>query len=200
MIRFSSSKEEQFWRWFSKNSKKILHFDKDQNNLFHNLKLRLDKIDPNLVFEFSPILKDGTREFIISADGVKSSFTSVINLVKSAPYLTDWKITAFRQPHFEITQISYETLTVRFDDVFFRYVCAEGKMSLDLFIRNFYESAEWTSLSFILLDTILGEYKTEMYLGSINKHILKNSVMYDDLIPISELPKILDSCILLWNN
>jgi hypothetical protein len=75
--------EEKFRNWFSRNSESYLHFEKDQDNLFKNLKSELDKIDANLVFEFSPFFIDGTREFVLSADGIKNSFPVVTSLVNA---------------------------------------------------------------------------------------------------------------------
>jgi hypothetical protein len=200
MIRLSKTTEERFWNWFSKNSNKYLHFENDQDSLFQELKVELEKIDSNLVFEFSLVFPDGTREFVISADGIKSSFPNVINLVNSAPDLKDWKIIAFRQPHTEITQINYQSLNVHLKDIFFRYTKENGKIGLELIIRGFYESPEWTGFSFVLLDTILGEYNAEMYLSWIDKKSLKDDVDSNNLIPITDLPKILQAYNLEFKN
>lgn len=37
----------------------------------------------------------------------------------------------------------------------------KGKIELELNIKGFYESPEWTAAVFIVLDMILGEYHTE---------------------------------------
>jgi len=82
LFKFSKSKEEQFWAWFAKNADRYLHFEDDTDRLFDALEAELRKIDPHLVFEFSDILDDGSREFFISADGIVGSFPAVTNLVK----------------------------------------------------------------------------------------------------------------------
>src|ERR1700733_14635278 len=183
MIRLLRANEERFWNWFSKNSDKYLHFENDQDHLFQELKVELEKMDSNLTFEFSPVFEDGTREFVISADGIKSSFPTVINLVDYAPALKNWKIIAFRQPHKEITQINYQSLNLDLKDIFFRYTKDNGKIGLELHMRGFYESPEWTGISFVLLDTVLGEYNAEMCLSWIDKKLLINNNI-DALIPI----------------
>jgi hypothetical protein len=192
-------KEDIFWDWFSQNADDYFHFEKDQNKLFAQLKDQLKKIHPDLVFEFSPIFKDGTREFVISADGIKSVFPIVSNLVAKAPKLKNWKVIAFRQPHKNVTQIKYQNLVVNFDDVFFRYGKDNGKIALELNIRGFYESPEWTAATFILLDNILGEYHTEMSLSSIDKKELKEAES-NDLFPIRSLPKVIQDYQLEFNN
>ena len=117
---FSKKDSKQlFWNWFSKNSDKLYSFEQNQDFLFHRLREELSKIDPNLVFEFSPVLDNGKREFVISADGIKSSFDSVENLAKNAPELPTWDIVAFRQPKPITDTFCYEDLEVSFDDIYF---------------------------------------------------------------------------------
>jgi len=158
---------DTFWEWFTKHSNKYFNFENNQDELFTKLKNQLNSIDSNLVFEFSPIFNNGLREFIISADGIKSSFPSVIDLVEKAPKLSNWKIIAFRQPHYGTTRINYENLVVKFEDVYFRFAKDNGQIALELNIRGFYESPEWTGAAFILLDNLLGEYHAEMSLSAI---------------------------------
>lgn len=188
----NKSKEDIFWDWFSQNSKVYFHFENDQNKLFAQLKVQLEKVHPDLVFEFSPIFNDGTREFVISADGIKSVFPIVTDLVNKAPALKNWKVIAFRQPHKNITQIKYQSLIVNLDDVFFRYGKNNGKIDLELNIRDFYESPEWTAATFILIDNILGEYSATYDIAFIDKKII-NKIDIENLFPIRSLPQIIKS-------
>lgn len=188
-----------FWDWFKKNDNAFFYFEQNQNFLFNCLKSQLNKIHSDLVFEFSPILQDGRREFVISADGIESIFHIVNDIVNKAPKLNKWHIVAFRQPRKGITQITYDNLTVNFDDVFFRYGKDNGHIALELNIRNFYESPEWTGAAFILLDNILGEYYTATSLSRIEKKLL-NEQDIKNLHPIKDLPKIVQSYHLEWSN
>ena len=184
------SKQERFWLWFSRNANSFLHLEKNQDKLFSDLKRALKKIHPNLVFEFSTIFENGTRELIISADGIESLFPIVTDLVNQAPELRNWKIIAFRQPHKDITELKYGNLIIKLSDVFFRYAKDNGKIALELNIRGFYESPEWTAATFILLDTIVGEYHSEMYLSAIDKKELDENEL-NTLFPIKALSQIL---------
>jgi len=184
------SKEQIFWDWFSKNADLYFHFEKNQDILFSKLKSELEKIHSDLVFEFSPIFDDGTRELVISADGIKSVFPIVTDLIKQAPTLKNWKIIAFRQPHKNVTQITYQNLTIDFNDVFFRYAGDNGKIGLELNIRGFYESPEWSTAVFVLLDNVLGEFHTEMSLSYINKKELNENEV-NNLFPITALPNVI---------
>jgi len=190
---------ELFWKWFLKNSDKYFYFENNQYELFKQLKMQLNSIDSNLVFEFSPILNDGKREFVISADGIKSSFPSVIRVVKSAPLLSNWKIIAFRQPRREISQVNYDNLVIKYEDVYFRFAKDNDQVALELNIRGFYESPEWTGAVFILLDSILGEYHAEMSLSAIKKQILNESEI-PTLFPIISLPQVIQDYLSELNN
>jgi hypothetical protein len=191
--------QDNFWDWFNKNSNAYYNFEYNQDYLFTALKSELSKIHPELVFEFSPILQDGKRELVISADGIKSIFPVVTDLVQKAPQFDKWNIVAFRQPRKEINQINYDNLIVDFDDVYFRFSKDNGQIAIELNIKNFYEAPEWTGAIFILLDNILGEYYTEMSISRIEKKIL-NQQEIGDLYPINALPKIVQDYYFEWNN
>lgn len=184
------SKENIFWSWFSLNAEKYYSFEHNQEQLFTQLKIQLGKIHPDIVFEFSPVLADKTREFVISADGIKSAFPAVIKLVEEAPLLKNWKVIAFRQPRKNVSKVNYRGLVINLDDVFFKYGKDSGKVALELHIRNFHESPEWTAGSFILLDNVIGEYHVETSLSSISKKNLKEEDVIN-LFPIRDLPKVI---------
>jgi len=197
--RLLKTNEERFWNWFSQNADKYLHLEDDRDHLFQALKIELEKINSNLTFEFSNLFEDGSREFVISADGIKSLFPTVMTLVNHAPVLKNWRIIAFRQPHKDISQVTYQGLTVKLNDVFFYYTKDSGKIDLELHIRGFFESPEWTGISFILLDTVLGEFNAEMYISGIKKKLLIEAEV-DDLVTLKDLPKIVLEYQLELNN
>ncbi len=181
---------KNFWKWFSKNSTKYYHFEQDQDALFHSLKVKLSKLDPNLVFEFSPIMQDGKREFVISADGIKTSFDLITELVSKAPKLLKWKVIAFRQPKPVEGSFHYRGIQIDFENIYFSYKVDGGKIGLDMFLKGYVDSIEWTNLTFLLLDYVIGEYDTEMYLSWIKKHPLTDSHQ-KEAHPIAQLPQLL---------
>ena len=61
----------EFWRWYEANEDELFHLDQNSNELFDRLTEAMHRVDQNLTFEFSPVLKNGSREFIISAAGNK---------------------------------------------------------------------------------------------------------------------------------
>lgn len=184
------TKIQKFWEWFSIRSDKYFQFEGDEARLFSELKSALTKVNPSLVFEFGPITKEGTREFVVSAGGIVSVFPVVSEMFENAPSLPKWKIIAFRQPRPEISRIEIEGLGIDLEDVFFEYSVMNGMMDLLLYIKGFKESPEFTVITFILLDNLLGEHDVEMYVGSIEKFSLDESHKID-LKPISILPEIM---------
>jgi hypothetical protein len=77
-----------FWDWFMANQNMIYEFEKGQQRIFHELTLRLERVNKNLTFELSSIREDGKRDFIISTDGIKSAFPAVEMLFRKPP---NWK-------------------------------------------------------------------------------------------------------------
>jgi hypothetical protein len=145
------------------------------------------------VFEFSPIHKDSTREFIISADGITESFPAVIKLVNVAPKFRKWKIKAFRQRNPEDSlQIVYDdSLKVAYEDIYFRYSKDSDKIGIELNIQNYKDSPDFNNAVYILLDGLIGEYDMETKISWIEiKKLEKRKI--DSLYKIVELRKIVD--------
>ena len=190
----------KFWEWFKQNSDSYF-FNLEQNTeaLFKDLNGALNKVNPNLTFEFSPVLEDGKREFVISADGMKSIFPVVTTLVNNAPPLDKWHIIAFRQPQKGYTQITYGDLTIDYKDVYFQYAKDAGQVAVKLSIRGYEETDEWGAAMFILLDSVLGEYHTEMSLSYIEMNPL-NEEDINKLSPITDLPMAIENYFKELNN
>jgi hypothetical protein len=186
-------KYEIFWDWFSKNENEYYNYEKkNQELLFNNLHQKLIEIDSNLVFEFGPTQLNNIREFTISADGLKESFPAVIELVKRAPNLDKWKISSFRQriPGDEI-EIRYDNFKISYDDIYFRYSEESGKIGLELNIRNYEETSEFISATYVLLDGLIGEYDMETKVDWIERKSLDETKI-DSLYKLVELRGIID--------
>lgn len=184
------TKQKKFWAWFSKNSDLYFDFEKNREELFDTLNKKLNEVDENLTFEFSPILDNGKREFVVSADGIKSSFPAVIQLTDHAPLLDKWIVVPFRQSHMEYTQINYKDILLDFKDVFFRYSKDNGKLGIELNIRGYKDDNVWGIASYLLLNAVLGEYDTEMNISWIERKKLDETEI-NILYSINELPAIM---------
>jgi hypothetical protein len=50
----NETKEQQFWAWFEQNEALLFGFEHDQERVFHQLKMALEEVSPDLTFEFGP--------------------------------------------------------------------------------------------------------------------------------------------------
>lgn len=203
------SLEEQFWHWFRINSTRMnivleAAMDKtfsDPNSkdvilmkkLFSELQTQFNKIDKNLTFEFGPV-KEGKREFIVSADGIKATFPAVQKLVSAAPDLPDWKIIAFRPGGRLDSSIETPNGTLSPDDIWFAARLEAPKLALDVYVRGMTdENQKQMSLpAFLILDGVVGEYDVEMKIGSIDFNSIPTDPAAHGLKPLRELPEIVN--------
>lgn len=168
---FAGNKKKEFWKWFTKNQQELFHFENNQDTLFNELSSKLKSVNENLVFEFSPIRKDGIREFSISADGIKKAFPFVIELIELAPDLINWEFYAFRQrvPGDNIEINFGRGIKMCYSDIFFRYGEDEEKIGIELNIRNYDPAiSAFKSAAFVLLDGLVGEYDMETRISWID--------------------------------
>src|SRR5271157_5672329 len=90
--------QEEFWNWFIQHEAEMFNLDVDREaereRIFDELASALQKVDPDLAFEFGP--NESRREFVVSAGGIKRAFPAVASLVDAAPPLDRWQVTAFR--------------------------------------------------------------------------------------------------------
>jgi hypothetical protein len=185
--------EEQFWNWFVKNSNRLFYFEKYEDALLYETITQLQKIHTDLVFEIGPEI-DGQREFIISANGIKEAFSSVIELVKSAPSFDNWNIITFRQRKKDIDmKIQIDDVTLSPEDIYFDHISSQNKVDLNLFIKDMEEDDERIyHIIFIILDNIVGEYDVEMKLGKIDIFPFSKAKNPEKLLPVKRLPTIID--------
>ena len=189
------TKEEKFWKWFEKNQE--TYYSEIENleireKIFNELSKNLKKINEDLVFEFSPIHENNIREFTISAEGIKDLFPVVEKLIEKAPKLKNWKFNAFRQriPGDEF-EIQYGDLKIGYSDIYYRSKNDNGKLGIELNIRNFDGKAQTQNAIYILLDGLIGEYDVTTKIGWI-EWVMLNENEKENLKPIIELRNEID--------
>jgi hypothetical protein len=186
--------EEQFWKWFQKNETIIFDFEKDQENVFNQLADEMHKVNPDLTFEFGP-KSNNKREFIISADGIKSAFPKVESLYSAAPKnLSKWNVIKFR-PRREPFDIEYGGVSVKAESILVTLHADGAKIGITLFIPGYTEKNErkYTSIAYLMLDQALGEYDVETKVGFIQvKASVPNATKTYSL---AQLPKEFDAYI-----
>jgi hypothetical protein len=181
--------ETEFWRWFQQHEDALFHFERDQETTFDQLNAALSKVDEDLTFEFGREC-DGTREFVISAAGIKRAFPAVSRLYDARPKLQRFRVTAFRPRRSVISNIEYADLTINADDVCYR-LCKDAdpqKIGILLFLPGHCDDrkTEFGQIGYLFLDEALGEYDVETKVGFIEM-MGHDSKYFDGASPIQEL-------------
>lgn len=182
-----------FWKWFLEHEDKFFHYEQYHTDLLEETLEKLKDIQENLVFEIGPEI-DGKRDLILSANGLKEGFASVIELSKSAPELDRWIIIPFRQRKGNLDiQIQIEDITLSPEDIFFTYNSSSKKLDIDLYIAGIDEEDERIfHVVLLLLDNVIGEYDVEMKIDKIDIHPLAEIKDATKLYSLKELPGIID--------
>ena len=190
---FKTDKHQQFWKWFIKNQDIFYQFETNKEQLADLLDKKLKEINKDLAFEITLINSDGKRELSISTDGEKEAYNVVIELIKKAPELDNWKFKAFRQRvRGRDIQIKFGDINISCSDIFFRYAKDGKKVGIELNIRNFVDSNPFKNATLILLDNTIGEYERLNYISWI-EFINLDEEKKEDMYPMNELYDIIDS-------
>lgn len=187
------SVEEEFWNWFVHNEDLLFHFEWDRERIFDQLSGAMQKVHPDLSFEFGP--PGEKREFAISAGGLRRAFPVVLSLFNSAPKLERWTIIAFRPRRGLPELIEYAGKEVHSKDVQFSLLDNGRSTGIRLFIPGFQEKdVDWTQIGYLLLDEVLGEYDVEIKVGLI-KMYSPEAATTERRYPLPELPEMFDRLI-----
>lgn len=192
--------QERFWQWFVQHDAELFDFEDDLERIFDDLAAELRKVDENLTFEFGPKLNScvpdlTSREIVISAGGIKSAFPAVLSLVKSAPALDRWRVTAFRPRRSPISTVRINGNEVNPKTVSFTLLDNGKTAGIHLFVPGFVEAdSSWKSMAYLILDEALGEYDVETRLGLI-KMFAPEEKTTAQRHPLEELPVLFDKLV-----
>ena len=189
--------QQEFWKWFTRHEEELYNLNPDRENereaIFDQLLAELRKVDANLTFEFGP--RETRRKFVISADGIKAAFPSVTLLVRNAPPLERWQLTAFRPRCAPLNAVNFQGRCVNPEEVECTLLENGKTAGLYLFIPGFRESdSALRAIGYLLLDEALGEYDVESRLGLI-KVLPSDAKTEGDRYPLVELPALFDQLI-----
>jgi hypothetical protein len=181
--------EVDFWQWFQENESRLFDFEKDQERIFHDLGIALKKVHPDLTFEFGQ-KENGKREFVISADGLKSAFPAVESLYAAAPSLGRWSFIKFRQRQHPLYDIDYGNKIIKVPDVHFRLANDENpnKIGILIFMPGYNEAEKkvYDHIAYLMLDEALGEFDVETKVGFIEIQGY-DSEYFPGSLPLDEL-------------
>jgi hypothetical protein len=189
--------QQEFWNWFLLHEAELFEFDHsrevERKRLFDRLAGELQKVDPDLTFEFGPPAE--SREFIVSAAGIRRAFPAVASLADAAPKLDRWRVIAFRPRRWPINVVDIDGRRVDPRDVQFTLL-DNGKIAgINLFIPGFRESeTDLKQIGYLLLDEALGEFDVESRLGLVR--MLSPDARTDgDRYPLQDLPPLFDQLV-----
>ena len=190
--------QAQFWIWFIEHESELFTFDPEREDererLFDEVASELQKIDPDLSFEFGPNGKS-KREFIISASGIRRAFPAVVSTVDAAPTLDRWHVIAFRPRRTPLNVVKFRGKRVDPKDVQFS-LRDNGKMAgVYLFIPGLRkDDSDFRIIGYILLDEAWGEYDVESHLGLIEM-FSPQTTTDGDRHPLADLPTLFDQLV-----
>jgi hypothetical protein len=177
--------QQRFWDWFIQHEIELFDFESNREEIFDQLAAELQKVDPDLAFEFGP--KKPRREFVVSAGGIKRAFAAVKSLVSVAPILSRWQVTAFRPRRSPLSSVEFRGKRVHPKDVQFSLLDNGKTAGIYLFIPGFREDdTDLKQIGYLLLDDALGEYDVESRLGLI-KMLSPDSSIDGERHPFAEL-------------
>lgn len=186
------SPETQFWQWFEKNESRIFHFEKNQDQNISDLLRELHRVNKSLTFEIGSEALE-TREFIISADGNRDAFPSVIRLAEAAPALPRWRITKFRPRRTDPCLLGIGDLQFSSDDVLVTLELEGSRIGVSLYLgdEDHFDEQILGRIGFLLLDYTLGEYDVETLVGTVSFHPKQRT--YDPTsLSLRDLPSAFD--------
>lgn len=183
--------ETRFWQWFQANQDMLYEFEQDQERIFDSLADQLNKVDKDLSFEFGP-KKDGKREFIISASGIRDAFPKVEALHAAAPALPNWTIVKFR-PRRAPFDIRVGETRVNAADVHIVLHPQDEKVGLAVSIPGYTasEHTRYATIGYLFLDQALGEFDVETRVGAIQFQAPEDSATAS--LSLHELPAAFDA-------
>ena len=190
MFLFRRSPERAFWAWFQKNEDRLFNFEQDQERVFVELSRELHKVNPELAFEFSPV-KDGRREFVVSAEGVRAAFPAVDRLLDSAPPLARWRLIKFRPRRWPLNDLQIGDLHVSVSDVRVALARHGQELAILIFVPGVQDEGQRVQFGFLFLDEALGEFDVATRVGPIE---FCQPDEHPELprFPLTELPKRFD--------
>ena len=187
----------EFWEYIEENET-MISSDTNIVLMFDEIEFELNKVHRDLVFEFSSETIQ-PRRLVISADGILSNFPAVEELVRATPSFRNLEIIAFRPPLkgplAEVLVLG--DVSLRADDLSFIYFTDRDRFDLVLIHDDFdtREREQAIAISFLFLDSAIGEYRVATEVGAID-FVSKGAVpaTYQQL-PIEKLPDELDKFI-----
>jgi hypothetical protein len=193
--QYDSIQIKDFWGWFEREKPLFETMtDSTRDERLNILLEHLSLISSDLAVEVSKEFH-GVRDIIISADGNKNKFAIVEAIVKEAPKMPGWTVTAFRQKATEDFILRYEKLRFSPDEMFFRPFIENDSLDLIIYADSIKNRSREDVIKYglITMDNVMGERDATLKVRSFDfkdtREINKKERVYKLVI----LPTFVDS-------
>ena len=136
------------------------------------------------------------REFVISADGIRGIFPSVVALVNAAPDLKRWHVIAFRPRMDDYTRFSLEYAGEKFDpkSIWFYSRIEGGSLDVIFYHQSYSDEIRnrIISATYILLDMAIGEFDVVTGIRYIDHQQLPRNPEAEGLRPFHDIRAVFD--------
>jgi len=186
--------QADFWNWFVKNQKRFFKVIKEgqrvESLFFNELSDKLSVLNKGCYFLVGMYDAD-TAELILTADGDLRNIAFIEDLVKEAPELNGWRITAlkpesgFENQTVEIGVYKFNKETLRF----YSNDLSDYPDEIDITIThpdlNKDNVADVTNGVYLFLDNALGELNAVSIIDNLN--VINSAQAQAELVPIEKL-------------
>lgn len=183
-----------FWNWFVKNEKSFFKVVKEGGDIsrlfFSELSPKLDALKTGCYFLVGMCDED-TAELILTADGDLKNIAFIENLVKEAPEIKGWKITALKpESGFENQGVEIDGYKFNKDTLhFYSNDLIDYPDEIDITIThpdlNEDNVVDITNGVYLFLDNALGELNAVSIIDNLN--VVNTSQATEELVPIQKL-------------
>lgn len=184
-----------FWGWFER-EKPILETmtDSTHDERLNTVLEHLSLISNDLAVEVSREFH-GVRDIIISADGDKNKFAIVEAIVKGAPKMPGWTVTAFRQKSTEDFVLKYGKLQFSPSKMFFRPFVENDSLDLVIYADSINNANREDVIKYglITMDNVMGERAATLKVRSFDFKDIREIDKKAQLYKVVILPKFVDS-------
>jgi hypothetical protein len=189
----SKNKINDFWNWFKNNKTAFDHIDDENRDAkLDSILSHLNLVKSGLAVEVSDEFK-GVRDIIISANSDIEKFNIVKEIVKRAPVMKGWTVTAFRQRANQDFNLKYKNLSFVPSKMLFYPEEENGKLKIQVYVKGI-ANYNYDTVSYygsIAMDNVLGEYNSVTKIAKYSFHEL-DSKHDANLKPVIELPAFID--------
>ncbi len=205
---FRKRRIRRFWQWLET---RIGHYERTdigasiwdsieayQDQLTDELWRQLQKVDKKLHIAYTARLGENPlRTLIISANGKRSKFSLVQQIVAMAPALKGWEILAFRprMPESDFSLHFSPSHSMKVDEMYFDSEIRGNELQINVYGRDLerYNQDSVYNAGMIFMQYVLGEYNAVMNVQRFAFYGFHSIRKYAEVSPLTDLYAFVES-------